>query len=62
MEGENLLLWCTWMVKVEASLVGQDDFLLGELSVEGILGEGDDLPVYARVLLDHGIHDLVAHG
>ena len=50
------------MVKVEASLVGQDDFLLGKLSVEGILGEGDDLPVDTRVLLDHGIHDLVAHG
>ena len=61
MEGENLFLWCTWMVKVEASLEGLGALGLVEVPVERVLGQRDDLTLGPVVLLRHSLHYLLAN-
>lgn len=60
---QHLMVESVGVVKVEESLLGLDALFGVEVSVEGVLRDGDDLFVGgADVLAYHGLDDLIANG
>ncbi len=53
----------TWVIKVEHSFLGHDDFVAPELAVERVLRERDDLPLRLPrgAAAQHVLHDAIAH-